>query len=101
MQSKLEEIFTRNTSDNLRKYLLSAGYIFGDRDKILWEPSVLFQMVEKTKETIDVNLKAYKTLDFGKIFGGLSYRRSFDGAEFLQGSTVSKKTAIHHANCGS
>jgi hypothetical protein len=50
MQSKLEEIFTRNTSDNLRKYLLSAGYIFGDRDKILWEPSVLFQMVEKTKE---------------------------------------------------
>jgi hypothetical protein len=45
-------------------------------------------MVEKTKEkAIDVNLKGYKTLDFGKIFGGLSYRRSFDGAEFLQGST--------------
>jgi hypothetical protein len=64
-------IYTEYESDNLRKYLLSAGYIFGDRDKILWEPSVLFQMVEKTKEkAIDVNLKAYKTLDFGKIFGG-------------------------------
>jgi hypothetical protein len=50
MQSKLEEIFTRNESDNLRKYLLSAGYIFGDRDKILWEPSFYFKWSKKRKK---------------------------------------------------
>ncbi|MGO4904578.1 PorP/SprF family type IX secretion system membrane protein [Flavobacterium sp. W20_MBD1_R3] len=86
------EIYTEYESDNLRKYLFSAGYVFGDSDKILWEPSVLFQMVDKTKEkSIDINLKAYKNLDFGKVWGGLSYRRSFDGAEYLDGNTVAKQ----------
>jgi len=83
------KIYTGSESANLRKYLLSAGYVFGDRDKILWEPSVLFQLVEKTNEKwIDVNMKAYKNLDFGKVWGGLSYRRNFDGAQFLNGSNV-------------
>ncbi len=82
-------IYTEYESDNLRKYLLSAGYNFGDKDRILWEPSVLFQVVEKTQEkTIDINMKAYKNFDFGKLWGGLSYRRSFDGAEFISGSGV-------------
>lgn len=86
------DIYTEYESDNLRKYLLSAGYIFGNRDKILWEPSVLFQMVEKTNEkAIDINLKAYKNLDFGRVWGGLSYRRSFDGAEYIDGNTISKQ----------
>lgn len=84
------DIYTEYESDNLRKYLLSAGYIFGDRDKILWEPSILFQMVDQTKEkSIDINIKAYKTLHFGKLWGGLSYRRSFDGAEYRNGNSVS------------
>lgn len=86
------EIYTEYESDNLRKYLLSAGYIFGNRDKILFEPSVLFQMVEKTTEkSIDLNFKAYKNLDFGKVWAGLSYRRSFDGAEYFDGTTLSKQ----------
>ena len=86
------EIYTEYESDNLRKYLLSAGYIFGNRDKILWEPSILFQMVDKTKEkSIDINMKAYKNFDFGKLWGALSYRRSFDGAEYLSGSGVSSQ----------
>lgn len=86
------DIYTEYESDNLRKYLLSAGYIFGNREKIVWEPSVLFQMVDQTKEkSIDINFKAYKTLDFGKLWAGLSYRRSFDGAEYLDGNSVSKQ----------
>ena len=86
------EIYTEYESDNLRKYLLSAGYIFGNKEKILWEPSVLFQLVEKTKEkSIDINLKAYKNLDFGTLWGGLSYRRSFDSAEYLNGNSVSNQ----------
>ena len=84
------EIYSEYESDNLRKYLLSAGYILGNREKMTWEPSILFQLVEKTQErTIDVNLKAYKDFDFGKLWGGLSYRRSFDGAKYINGSSVS------------
>ena len=86
------EIYSAYESDNLRKYLLSSGYVFGDKDKILWEPSVLFQLVEKTQEkTIDINLKAYKNFDFGKLWGAISYRRSFDGAQYLVGSGVSSQ----------
>ena len=86
------DIYTEYESDNLRKYLLSAGYVFGDSDRILWEPSILFQLVDKTKEkSIDINMKAYKNFDFGKLWGALSYRRSFDGAEYLSGSGVSSQ----------
>ena len=86
------EIYTEYESDNLRKLLFSAGYVFGDKDRILWEPSILFQLVDKTKEkSIDLNMKAYKSFDFGKLWGALSYRRSFDGAEYLSGSGVSSQ----------
>jgi type IX secretion system PorP/SprF family membrane protein len=82
-------IYTEIESDNLRKYLLSAGYNFGDKYKILWEPSILFQLVDKTKEkTIDINIKAYKNFDFGKLWAGLSYRRSLDGADYLSGNEI-------------
>ena len=86
------DIYTEYESDNLRKVLLSAGYIFGDEERILWEPSILFQLVDKTKEkSIDINMKAYKSFDFGRLWGALSYRRSFDGADYLSGSGVSSQ----------
>ncbi len=76
-------------SDNLRKYLISASYVFGDEDRILWEPSVMFQMIEETEEkSIDLNLKLYKNMDFGRVWGGFSYRRAFDGVQFVSGSTL-------------
>lgn len=85
-------IYTEYESDNLRKYLLSGGYVFGDKNNLLWEPSVLFQLVEKTQEkTIDFNIKAYKNLDFGKIWAGLSYRRSFDGAQYVTNSGLASQ----------
>ncbi|TBX69484.1 type IX secretion system membrane protein PorP/SprF [Flavobacterium silvisoli] len=74
---------------NLRRAILSAGYTFGDPDAILWEPSVMFQLVTQTQEkTVDLNLKAYKELEFGKLWGGLSYRRSLDGAQYVEGNSV-------------
>ncbi|MBP4140743.1 type IX secretion system membrane protein PorP/SprF [Flavobacterium sp. P4023] len=83
------DIYSVYESDNLRKYLLSVGYIFGNKEKLLLEPSLLFQMVDKIKEkSIDVNLKVYKNLDFGRLWGGLSYRRSFDGAEYKNGNSI-------------
>jgi len=81
------KIYTETESANLRKFLLSAGYVFGDKDRVLWEPSVLFQLIDKTKEKwIDLNIKVYKNLEFGKVWGGLSYRGNFDGAQYLNGS---------------
>ena len=82
------EIYTEFESDNLRKYLLSAGYVFGNKQGVLWEPSVLLQYTEKTKEkSADLNLKAYKNMDFGSVWAGVSYRRSIDAfkpADHLQ-----------------
>lgn len=73
------EIYTEFESDNLRKYLLSAGYVFGNKQGVLWEPSVLLQYTEKSKEkSADLNLKAYKNMDFGSVWAGVSYRRSID-----------------------
>lgn len=80
-------IYSEYESDNLRKIILSSGYTFGDTETLLWEPSIMFQTVEKTKESsIDMNLKVYKQLDFGKLWGGLSYRRSIDGAQYVSGN---------------
>ena len=83
------EIYTEYENDNIRKIILNAGYTFGEEDGLLWEPSVMFQLVNQTKEkSFDVNLKVYKALDFGKIWGGLSYRRSLDGAEFVENNAI-------------
>ncbi|WP_366186584.1 type IX secretion system membrane protein PorP/SprF [Flavobacterium ovatum] len=84
------DIYSEFESDNLRKYLLSAGYVFGNEDGILWEPSVLLQSVSRTQErSFDLNIKAYKAMDFGTVWGGLSYRRSIDGANYSNGTGTS------------
>ena len=71
-------------SDNLSKYIWSAGAVFGDDTNLLFEPSLMLQYTSETKEkAIDLNLKVYKELEFGKLWGGLSYRRSFDGAQYV------------------
>lgn len=83
------EIYSEYENDNIRKVILNAGYVFGDEENLMWEPSVMFQLVNQTKEkTVDVNLKVYKTLEFGRIWGGLSYRRSLDGAEYVENNAI-------------
>ena len=56
------EIYTEGfESDNLQKYLWSAGAVFGDDSNLLFEPSFMFQHIPETKESnIDINLKVYK-----------------------------------------
>ncbi|SRX53773.1 type IX secretion system membrane protein PorP/SprF [Aequorivita sp. CIP111184] len=77
-------------SNNQRKYLISAGYAIGQYGADWsYEPSFLFQWSERTGEqSVDVNFKAYREMDFGQLWGGLSYRRSLDGAEYLNGEEV-------------
>jgi type IX secretion system PorP/SprF family membrane protein len=77
---------------NLRRLIYNMGYTFGDADRILLEPSVMFQHTFLTKEsTVDLNIKAYKNLEFGRVWGGLSYRRSLDGAEYLDGVAIANQ----------
>jgi len=86
------DIFTENFEpDNQRRYVFSAAYTIGKFGaRWSYEPSFLFQWIERTGEQgIDVNFKAYRTMDFGTLWGGISYRRSFDGAEFLDGTEIS------------
>ncbi|MGB5701020.1 PorP/SprF family type IX secretion system membrane protein [Muriicola sp.] len=76
------DLYTAIEFDNLRRYLFSVGYIFGKSE---WrvEPSVLFQITEFTQEeTVDLNAKVYRDVSFGTVWAGLSYRRSFDGAQY-------------------
>ncbi|WP_242202846.1 PorP/SprF family type IX secretion system membrane protein [Aestuariivivens insulae] len=80
-------------TSNLRRYLLSVGGVFGKLgSEWSYEPSIMFQYKDGTQEaSIDFNAKAYKQTEFGKVWGGLSYRRSFDGAEYRDGSGVSSQ----------
>ncbi|MCF6131821.1 PorP/SprF family type IX secretion system membrane protein [Flavobacterium wongokense] len=86
------KLYTDSEPVNLRRFILNAGYTFGDSEVVQWEPSFMFQLVTLTQEkTVDLNLKAYKDLDWGKLWGGLSYRRSLDGAEYVQGNGVASQ----------
>lgn len=82
-----------NITSNLRRYLVSTGYVFSKYgSEWSYEPSVMFQYREGTKEaSIDVNAKVYKNVEFGKIWGGISYRNSFDGAEYTQSGAVNSQ----------
>lgn len=79
--------------NNLRTYLFSAGNVFESiNSEWSYEPSLMFMYRDATKESsFDVNMKVYREMDFGKVWGGISYRRSLDGAEFLNGTGVSSQ----------
>lgn len=80
-------------SDNLRSYLFSVGGVLGSSDRIMWEPSLMLQYIEETTEkTLDVNLKAYKNMDFGRLWAGVSYRTAFDATQYNSGSGLSNQT---------
>ncbi|MFI2742629.1 type IX secretion system membrane protein PorP/SprF [Zhouia sp. PK063] len=82
------DLYTAEEFDNLRRYLISVGYVFGNTEW-QYEPSFLVQYGEYSKETTtDLNMKVYRQMDFGKIWGGLSYRRGFSGTEYDLGNGV-------------
>lgn len=86
------KLYTKMEPVDLKRFIVNAGYTFGDSENLMFEPSIMFQHVSQTKESIvDLNLKAYKTLEFGKVWGGLSYRRSLDGAQYLNGTAIDKQ----------
>ena len=77
-------------ASNLRNLLVSVGYVF-QRGRKPWsfEPSLLFSRrfgVDQTQ--VDFNMKAYYETDFGRVWGGLSYRTSLDSFEVVNGTSV-------------
>jgi type IX secretion system PorP/SprF family membrane protein len=83
------KLYTDREPVDLKRAVLNMGYTFGDSEDIMFEPSMMFQHVFQTKESlIDLNLKAYKQMDFGKLWAVLSYRRSLDGAQYINGRAL-------------
>lgn len=84
-------LFTEDLEpNNQRTYLISAAYFMNTSYGVwAYEPSFLVSWKERTGEqSVDVNFKAYREVEFGRVWGGLSYRRSFDGSEFLDGNEI-------------
>ena len=84
--------------DNSRTYLFSTGNVFGNNlSSWSYEPSILYAYKESTKESfIDINFKVYREVDFGKLWAGLSYRRSFEGAEFVNSNDQIKSQQLQY-----
>ncbi|MEM9687202.1 MAG: type IX secretion system membrane protein PorP/SprF [Bacteroidota bacterium] len=92
------DLYSAQEIDNLRRYLLSVGYAFG-KSEWYYEPSVMLQLTEFTEEkTVDANIKVYKEMDFGTLWGGLSYRRSFDGNDTQELQLLSPILGINYKN---
>ena len=77
-------------TSNLRRYLLSVGNVFrGKREGMSFEPSILAQYEEGTKETtLDFNFKVYQDFEKSKMYFGISYRRSLNGAKDFNGDEI-------------
>tara|TARA_B110000003_G_scaffold111447_1_gene114084 strand:+ start:27050 stop:28021 length:972 start_codon:yes stop_codon:yes gene_type:complete len=64
---------------DLRNYIFSLGYYFGQKKMIQYEPSLMIQLRESTGERIaDFNFKVYKNFDKAQLWAAVSYRKSFD-----------------------
>jgi type IX secretion system PorP/SprF family membrane protein len=84
---------------DLRNYVLSAGYYFGQENFVQLEPSVMLQLREGTGERIaDFNLKAYKTFSKTQIWMALSYRRNFDNNAIDNASYFSPVIGLNYKN---
>lgn len=78
-----ELFYSDAVPSNQRKYLFSTGYVFENTTDWSYEPSILYQLREATNEmNIDLNMKVYRNVNIGQVWGGLSYRNSFEGAEY-------------------
>ncbi len=83
------KLYTDKEPVDLKRLVYNMGYTFGDSEGLMFEPSMMFQYVFQTKESmVDFNLKAYKQMEFGKLWAVASYRRSLDGAQYIEGNTV-------------
>ncbi len=73
---------------SFKRLVASLGYVFYTDTQWSFEPSVLFQISELTREkALDTNFKAYYKLNYGRLWAGISFRNSFEGAQYVDVST--------------
>lgn len=84
---------------DLRNYIFSIGYFFGEDSTIQLEPSVMLQFRENTGERIaDLNLKAYKMFRDTQFWAALSYRRNFDVNAIQNATFISPIIGVNYKN---
>lgn len=72
----------RYESLNLRRYLVTIGYYFGQEQDLQFEPSIMAQTIERTGEKfVDFNMKVYKDVADAQLWATFSYRKGFDNAD--------------------
>lgn len=84
---------------DLRNFIFSAGYYFGEENFIQLEPSLMLQFRESTGQRIaDFNIKAYKTFSETQFWAALSYRRSFDADAIENAQFISPIIGVNYKN---
>lgn len=84
---------------DLRNYIFSAGYYFGEELVVQFEPSIMLQFREGTGERIaDINMKVYKNISQTQVWGALSYRQSFDANAIQNARYLSPILGINYQN---
>lgn len=81
---------------NLRNYIINMGYFFGNKEKLQFEPSFMFQYKEQTQEKIiDLNVKVYKNLKNAQLWLAASYRSAFGSNSFGNAQYISPILGIN------
>lgn len=84
---------------DLKNYILSVGYYFGQERFVQLEPSLMIQLKEGTGERVaDFNIKAYKTLSKTQLWAALSYRKNFDENSVDNASYISPIIGVNYKN---
>jgi type IX secretion system PorP/SprF family membrane protein len=84
---------------DLRNYVFSAGYYYGEDNFIQLEPSIMLQFKESIgQREVDFNIKAYKTISQTQLWAALSYRRSFDADPIDNSQFLSPIFGVNYEN---
>jgi type IX secretion system PorP/SprF family membrane protein len=84
---------------DLRNYVFSAGYYYGEDNFIQLEPSIMLQFKESIgQREVDFNIKAYKTISQTQLWAALSYRRSFDASPIDNSQFLSPIFGVNYQN---
>lgn len=84
---------------NLRRYVGTVGYFFGDKTSVQFEPSVMGQFIERTQEMfLDANLKVYVPFENGDFWGGVSYRRGFEKSNYEAPNYITPLFGVNFKN---
>ncbi len=84
---------------DLKNYIFSTGYYFGEDLFIQFEPSLMLQFREGTGERIaDFNIKAYKNISNSQLWAAVSYRRNFDQNAIENAQFISPIIGLNYEN---